>query len=147
MILRNAAPVLIALSAALLASCSSDDTVTPGNTPSPQPQTIDVDMTIKDFSFNPTLIQATLGDEFRIALHNDGESEHTFTVNEFGVDQRLASGQDEDVRFTPNQPGEFTFYCRNHPDKMHGAVRIARPGEATSTAAADNQGGGSVPGY
>jgi plastocyanin len=80
-----------------------------------------------------------------VELANDGDEKHTFTVNEFLVDEELASGEDADVSFTPNEPGEFTFFCRIHPDTMQGTIRVARSREAPGETPTD--GGGSGFGY
>jgi len=131
MILRYLVPLLLASATVLLASCSDDDEeASPGDGQTQEPaETIQVEMTIEDFSFDPAVIDADLGDEISIELANDGEQAHTFTISELVVDQTLESGQDIDVTFTPDEPGEFTYYCRIHRDRMQGALRIAGPGE------------------
>jgi plastocyanin len=121
-------PILLA-AAAFGAACSDDEEATPPDDQTEAPETIEVEMTLEDFSFAPASINADLGDEVFVELANDGDEEHTFTINEFFVDETLASGEDRDVTFTPDEPGEFTFFCRNH-DSMQGSIRIARPGEA-----------------
>ena len=145
MILRHLTPLPIIAVAALLAACS-DDALEPGSTSVNGPaETIDVEITIEDFSFDPTVINIDLGDEIAAELANDGEQTHTFTVNEFLVDEELTSGQDADVSFTPNEPGEFTYFCRIHPDEMRGTLRVTGPGGSTDDQSGD--GGGSGAGY
>ena len=145
MTLRYLTPLLLAAVALSIAGCSGDDAIGPGSKQTEAPETVDVEMTIEDFSFDPAVIDIDLGDEIFVELANDGEVTHTFTASEFFVDETLESGQDVDVSFTPNEPGEFTFFCRIHPDKMQGSIRVARPGE-TQDATSDG-GGGSGAGY
>ena len=112
-----------------VAACSDDDAIQPGSSQETQPpETVNVEITIEDFSFDPAVIDIRLGDEIALELANDGEEKHNFTVNEFFVDKDLSSGEDADLSFTPNEPGEFTFFCRFHPDRMQGSIRVARPG-------------------
>jgi plastocyanin len=144
-----AVPALIL--AAILGACSNDDEeATPdgGDTSEPT-ETVEVEMTIEDFSFEPAVIDAGLGDEVFVEIANDGEVEHTFTVSEFFVDETLESGQDMDVTFVANDPGDFTFFCRNHPD-MQGTLRVTRDGEVADpspTEDNDTEGGGAGIGY
>lgn len=150
MTLRYLIPVLLAVPVLLVfAACSDDEEDSPDlGDPNEAPETIDVEMTLDDFSFAPAVINADLGDEIFVELANDGESEHTFTLSEFLVDETLDSGEDQDVTFTPNEAGEFTYFCRNHDD-MQGTLRIAAPGQALddSTPAADGYEGGGGIGY
>ena len=149
MILRYPTLMLLAAATALSAACGDDDALGPGSEQTEAPVTLDVEMTIEDFSFDPAVIDINLGDEIAVELANDGDEEHTFTVNEFLVDEELDSGEDADLSFTPNEPGEFTFFCRFHPDEMQGSIRVARPGETPSETADDapQDGGGSGFGY
>ena len=139
-------PVVIA-AAVVVSACSDDEASPSGDQQTEAPQTIDVEMTLEDFDFSPASINLDLGDEVFVELANDGDEEHTFTIDEFFVDETLASGEDRDVTFTPNEPGEFTFYCKNHPDTMQGSLRVARPGEAAQPTEDDDEGGGAGIGY
>jgi plastocyanin len=152
MLMRYIAIPALVIASLLVASCSDDDEATPGSGQTDEPaKTIEVDMTIEDFSFDPAVIDADLGDEILVGLHNDGEQQHTFTISEFLVDETLESGQDTDVTFVPSEAGEFTFFCRNHPDTMQGTLTIEGSGGAaadpTATSDSDYEGGGSGLGY
>jgi plastocyanin len=140
--------LIVVVAASAILACSDDEEASPPDDQTEAPETIEVEMTLEDFSYAPASINADLGDEVFVELANDGDEEHTFTINEFFVDETLASGEDRDVTFTPDEPGEFTFFCRNH-DNMQGSIRIARPGEAAQptdeaeeTDAPDNDPGG-----
>jgi len=147
MTLRYVMPVLLATAAALFTACADDEVATPGTGQTTEPsKTVEVEMTIEDFSFAPAVISANLGDEISVELANDGEQEHTFTITELDVDETLESGQDADVTFVAGESGDFTYFCRNHPDEMQGSLRITAPGEAaddtTPTPDDDSDGGG-----
>ena len=147
MTLRYLIPLLAAAAALSIAACSEDDAAGPGtNENGEQGETVDIEMTIEDFSFDPGVIDINLHDEISLELANDGEETHTFTVSEFLVDEEFASGEDRDVSFTPNEPGEFTFFCRFHQDTMQGSIRVARPGETPDESESDG-GGGAGAGY
>jgi len=148
MMLRYLTPLFLAAAALPIAACSSDDdAANPGSDqPGEQGETVDIEMTIEDFSFDPSVIDIDLGDEISLELANDGDATHTFTVSEFLVEEELASGEDADLSFTPNEPGEFTFFCRFHPDEMQGTIRIARAGETPAESESDG-GGGAGSGY
>jgi plastocyanin len=114
---------------AWLACGSDEETTDDSQTIEPSAVTVQEEITLADFSISPSVVEATLGNKIEVALKNDGEADHTFTIDEFFVDEELSAGDESDVTFTPNQPGEFTYYCRIHPDSMQGSIRIARPGE------------------
>jgi plastocyanin len=142
MILRYLTPLLFIALALSIVACSDDGAIGPGSEQTQAPVTVDVEMTIEDFSFDPAVIDINLGDEIAMELANDGDEKHTFTVDEFLVDEELDSGEDADVSFTPNEPGEFTFFCRIHPDAMQGTIRVARSGEARGETPTGGGGGG-----
>jgi plastocyanin len=139
---------------ALVGACGDDDESKPDPARTEAPETIDVEMTLEDFSFDPASIEIDFRDEIFLELANDGETAHSFTVDEFLVDEELESGQDADVSFTPNEPGEFTYYCRFHPEQMLGSLLVLADGatpeadaETTPDSGSDNEGGGAGIGY
>jgi plastocyanin len=155
-----ARPLILALtlfaSALTLAACGDAEEEGAGAGPSSSsvvepPQTVEAEIEVGDFYFKPAIIEAAFGDKIAVDLVNEGVADHTFTISEFFVDQELADGKDGHVTFTPNEPGEFTFFCSNHPDQMQGALRISRPGETPSANDAsptpDSDGGGGGYGY
>ena len=148
-----ARPLILALTlvatALTLAACGDAEEEGAGPSSSSAvepPQTVEAEIEVGDFYFKPAIIEAAFGDKIAVDLVNEGVADHTFTISEFFVDQELTDGKDGDVTFTPNEPGEFTFFCRKHPDQMQGALRIARPGETPANDASPtpelNGGGG-----
>jgi plastocyanin len=146
--------VVSALLASLAIACGDDEEESgDSQTIEPSAVTVEEEVDIADFSFTPNVIEATLGNTVALSLKNDGEQDHTFTIDEFVVDEEVAAGSDSDVEFVPNEAGEFTYYCRFHPGDMQGAIRIARQGEevpggdAEASPTEDTSGGGGGIGY
>jgi plastocyanin len=122
---------IVAAGSALLVACGDDEESTgDSQTIAPSAVTVKEDIEVRDFSFSPASLEATLGNTVELSLKNEGEQDHTFTIDEFVVDEELPAGEESSLEFTPNEPGEFNYYCRFHPDRMQGSIRIARPGEA-----------------
>jgi plastocyanin len=130
--MRIAPLALVTILAALgLAACGGDDEETVGDSQTIEPSavTVEEDVELGDFFIEPGVIEATLGNQVALSLENTGEEAHTFTIDEFFVDEPVPAGEDAEVEFIPNEAGEFNYYCKIHPEGMRGALRIARPGE------------------
>jgi len=68
-----------------------------------------------EFVFSPRNIQVNAGEMVRIEFVNAGNTLHTFTVNEIGLDTGLLNpGESKILEFTaPNRPGiTLSSYCR-----------------------------------
>lgn len=70
---------------------------------------VEVDMKTANFSFTPSIINASPGDRVSVTFtKNTGF--HTFTIDEIGVEFAIAEG--EKLNFTaPSEPGSYAFYC------------------------------------
>ena len=68
-----------------------------------------VEMTARNFSFDPKTISANQGDTVELRIHSTGT--HDITVPALGISQPLADGQVTIIRFTPENRGIFPFYC------------------------------------
>jgi plastocyanin len=82
-------------------------------------------LTAVDFAFEPTSLSVSRGDT--IAVTNEGEATHTFTVEEGEehlIDQELAPGDSADVT-VDIEPGEYEFYCEFHPEEMTGTLTVS----------------------
>ena len=66
-------------------------------------------MEAKSFSFSPDILKANVGEVIRLNITATGQ--HTFTIDELGVDVILPHGETTRVEFTPEQVGTFEFYC------------------------------------
>ena len=66
-------------------------------------------MEARSFSFTPNTIQAKVGEPVRIDITS--VAQHTFTIDELGVNVITPHGQITEVEFTPDKKGTFQFYC------------------------------------
>jgi plastocyanin len=99
-----------------------------------------------DTYFKPTFIKAKPGAKVTVELHNEGGSEHTFTIDGTDVDQDLAPDAKADVSVTVPQNGALEFHCRFHGSAgMKGAFYTADGAavtNASSSGSTTSSGGG-----
>jgi len=79
-----------------------------------------VEMESQSFSFSPDSMQAQVGEPVRIDVTAVGQ--HTFTIDELGVDAVTPHGQTTRVEFTPDKPGTYEFYCAIPGHRQAGQV-------------------------
>ncbi len=75
-----------------------------------------------DFFFQPKKIKVKLGE--LVTIHIDAIGEHTFTIDELGVNVPTPHGKTTAVVFTPNKKGTFQFYCAIGGHRGAGQVGI-----------------------
>jgi len=66
-------------------------------------------MEAKSFSFSPNALKANVGEV--VGLNITATGQHTFTIDELGVDVILPHKKTTRVEFTPDETGVFEFYC------------------------------------
>jgi plastocyanin len=95
-----------------------------------------------DFYFNPTYVKAAPGQAVTLELKNEGQTEHTFTIDSLGIDQDLAAGATKEVAVTIPESGPLQFHCRFHGAMgMQGAFYTGTgSGTATSSTTAASTG-------
>ena len=73
---------------------------------------IEVRMSASEYKFQPSLIEAKLGDKIRIIYVNDGTRRHNFVIDAFGIRTRIIEpGETEVIEFVVDKVGEFKFWC------------------------------------
>ncbi len=96
----------------------------PSTAQTPQNQTAGsgqmVMMNSGGFFFSPKEIRAKVGQP--ITVHVTAQGQHTFTIDELGVNAQTPSGKTTTVSFTPNQKGIFKFYCAIPGHRENGQV-------------------------
>jgi plastocyanin len=91
----------------------------------------DFEVEADDFYFGPTVLEGDAGQTLSVALHNEGEASHTFTIDEAGIDEEIQPGAETTVDVTFPQSGALVFYCRFHRGGgMLGALSVGGSLEA-----------------
>ncbi len=97
------------------------------STPTPTPAPIDVvngEISVEagSFYYKPNLIRVKKGEKVKLIL-NSVSMMHDFNIDELGVKVPITkSGSTSTVEFTPNQVGEFEFYCSVGQHRQNGQV-------------------------
>jgi len=99
-----------------LAACGSSDSKDTSSGKTGGGSTV----TIKNFSFSPTPLNAKVGET--ITVSNTDSSIHTFTANDGSLDTGdIGSGATGTVTVT--KAGEITYHCSIH-DYMKGVIQV-----------------------
>ena len=103
-----------------------------------------------DFYFGPTFIKATPGSTLTLTVANEGDANHTFTVDDQNIDTEVDPGASADVDVTVPDDGTVNFYCRFHLGQgMQGAVFTGSGAGSGGDGGGDDESdsGGGTPGY
>jgi plastocyanin len=82
-----------------------------------------VTITAEDFSFDPTEVSLTAGEEATLEVENAGNVGHNLTIEDLDVDADVGAGGSTSVSVTPDA-GEYEFYCGFHPGQMTGTLTV-----------------------
>ena len=80
-----------------------------------------VTLSADDLVFNPTDLSAAAGDT--IEFTNDDDVKHSFTLEEFDIDEDAEAGDSVSVSLGDVEPGSYEFICKYHPD-MTGTLEV-----------------------
>jgi plastocyanin len=84
-----------------------------------------IEVELNDDYFNPKDITIPNGTTTTLILKNKGVKEHTFTVEELGVDAEVQPGKEKTITVNPKQPGTYELICRYHfQEGMVGKVIV-----------------------
>jgi len=107
-----------------------------------------IDVEMDDTYFKPSFIEAPPGAKFTVELENEGELDHTFTVDSLKIDDQVAPGKKAEVEVTMPTAAS-PFHCDFHGGMgMQGALIATGAGakapssDATTTTASSDSGGG-----
>ncbi|HEU5140171.1 MAG TPA: cupredoxin domain-containing protein [Bacillales bacterium] len=82
---------------------------------------------LDDFYFEPKKITIQQGEKAKLTLKNEGDAEHTFTVEELGVDVEIEPGETKTITITGKKPGTYMLICEYHKDKgMTGKIIVKK---------------------
>ncbi len=73
-----------------------------------------IEVELNDNYFNPKVITIPNGKSTTLVLKNRGKKEHTFTVDQLGVDAEVQPGSEKTITVTPKNPGTYELVCRYH---------------------------------
>ena len=106
---------------------------------------------LDDYYFKPTVLQGKPGQKVTLELRNEGQVEHTFTIDSQGIDKELQPGDKGEVTVTIPKSGVVSFYCKFHKSSgMAGALAVTGQTGSTggmTTTTTTNSGGGGGSGY
>jgi plastocyanin len=125
-ILRRAAAAAAALVplVGIAGGCSSGSPTTnasaPASSSSAPPSAAGTTITIKDFVFSPTPLNAKVGDT--VTVTNQDDADHELKANDGSFDAgRFAKGS---KTFTVTKAGTFAYHCDVH-DYMTGVIQVS----------------------
>lgn len=117
MLTRRVAVIALVAVALISAACGGDDDGGGGG----GSETLDV--TARDFEFADTSPSVPAGEEVEVQFTNEGEAEHSFTVEELDVEVEAEGGESATTTFTADA-GTYEFFCEYHPDQMMGELTV-----------------------
>jgi plastocyanin len=93
-------------------------------TDSPFEVEVEMDNEGGDFYFEPTFIKSPGGTTATVKLHNEGDIQHTFTIDDLDVDEELAPDEEKTITVDIGDETRYEFYCRFHQGSgMRGAFQ------------------------
>ncbi|WDL87934.1 cupredoxin domain-containing protein [Priestia aryabhattai] len=73
-----------------------------------------MEVQLNDDYFNPETITIPSGKTITLILKNEGQKEHTFTVEKLGIDAEVQPGKEKTITLKPQNPGTYELICRYH---------------------------------
>ncbi|MFE0344336.1 cupredoxin domain-containing protein [Priestia megaterium] len=73
-----------------------------------------IEVQLNDDYFNPETITIPSGKTTTLILKNEGQKEHTFTVEKLGIDAEVQPGKEKTITVKPQNPGTYKLICRYH---------------------------------
>ncbi|MED3882288.1 cupredoxin domain-containing protein [Priestia megaterium] len=73
-----------------------------------------MEVQLNDDYFNPETITIPSGKTATLILKNEGQKEHTFTVEKLGIDAEVQPGKEKTITLKPQNPGTYELICRYH---------------------------------
>ncbi|GAB1805969.1 cupredoxin domain-containing protein [Priestia megaterium] len=73
-----------------------------------------MEVQLNDDFFNPETITIPSGKTTTLILKNEGQKEHTLTVEKLGIDAEVQPGKEKTITVKPQNPGTYELICRYH---------------------------------
>jgi plastocyanin len=104
-----------------------------------------------DYYFEPTVLEGKPGEKVTLELKNEGQTEHSFTIDSQNISQDLGPGEEAEVDVTIPKSGMVSFYCKFHKSEgMAGALAVTGSASGSGgmdTGTTEDSGGGGSGGY
>jgi cytochrome c oxidase subunit II len=81
-----------------------------GGSPGTAGNAVDINITAKDWSFDPGTITVHKGDTVRLHITSI-DVEHGFSLPDYGINVQISPGKTTDVAFVADKSGSFGFRC------------------------------------
>src|SRR5690606_14726449 len=111
---RRRAPGALAAAATILtaaAACAGDEADPGASTPAAEAGSDETVITISDFTYS---VPESVEPGATITVRNEDGVGHTVTSDDGHFDVEVPAGQEVGLT-VPDEPGEFPFHCRPHP--------------------------------
>lgn len=69
----------------------------------------DIEVESRAFFFKPDVFEVKAGEKVTVAVRSFGD--HTFVIDELGVNVKTPDGQVTKIEFTPAKKGVYRYYC------------------------------------
>jgi plastocyanin len=110
--------ILLGFAAMALSACSAG-----GESPSCENPQRATEVTMDDFSYEPTCVEASVGTPLDVV--NEGQAPHTFTIeSDPGVDLDVPAGERASLDVPELDPGSYSVICTYHP-QMEAALLVS----------------------
>jgi plastocyanin len=96
---------------------------------------------LDDFYFEPTVLEGEPGQTVTLELKNEGQNEHTFTVDSLDVDVEVQPGDETEVDITIPKSGAVSFYCQFHKNMGMAGAFAVKGGSGGMTGTGEDHGG------
>ena len=88
-------------------------------------EAFETELELDNFYFEPTTIKAPGGSTATLELFNEGDVEHTFTIDALEIDEELEPDARKTIEVGLGDETRYEFYCRYHGDQgMRGAFSL-----------------------
>jgi uncharacterized cupredoxin-like copper-binding protein len=79
---------------------------------------------MKDMRFHSAEAHVQTGQPMTLRLVNEDGYAHAFDIDAFGIHRSLAARETVEVIFTPEQAGQYRFYCGSPGHEQAGMVGV-----------------------
>jgi cytochrome c oxidase subunit 2 len=134
--LKRFAAVAVVAGLFLLGACGDDEGSSDGSSDGGSSDAQTIEVTASDFAFDPDTFEVEGGGEVEVSLTNDGDVEHSFSIEDPEFEIEAEGGDSATGTFTAPDDGSVEFFCKYHPDQMTGEITVG------GTAAGGSDSGG-----